>query len=247
MTPEEKIVFNLIVEQRNRSDSADDYFIYSVDQGQKKLQSMGEAVAHGIGRSEHIEIIRELAKDGIIDADWYTKCENPDGVVPDFELAHHDEDWLWDKYDILAIPSAPEKAFFIQLSFKHIKFITDNYIAEHLCTLSYNTNKCYFELKCDNGETHVIGKLKSGGLPFEVLRIALENPCTAITRDELRKQYSQRAPIGKKSIATQVFDHNSVVRNTLAPFVHLTNDSIRVNPNVKLTLAELQNIEEISL
>ena len=246
LAPEEEAIFDLIIHQREKNEQGDDYLIYSLSRGQKELQSNGMAVKYGIGLGEQLQIIQKLAKDGIIDADWITQQSNP--KKSQFQFAHHKGSEMWDKYGsklMLFNGKDCMDSCFIKIGFSRIKAINDICRAKHRCSLQYDATKARFYVKCDNGKKYVIKKLKCDMPPFEILRIALENPRQIITREDLKNSGNKKAYVGKKSIATQVYDDNSVVRNELVPFVKLTNDSIYVEPEAELTLAEIKNLEKV--
>ena len=261
-TPEEEAVFNLIIKQREQSDK--DYFIYSISQGQKMLQDDSDSAAtnYGIGQIEQRDIIRKLAKDGVIDADWAigryitnTKTSsNPWAVkksyfdVMKLKFARHKNKYILDKYGVMAMLFEREDLvdwFFIRISFNEIKTIRENCITKYTCILSYSDKKNCFFVKCSNGKNYFISntKLKPGLPPFEILRAALESPDNFVTRDDLKGKIN----IGKKSIATTVIDRNSVIRNELAQFVKLTSDSFKVIPEVELTAIELDALEKVCI
>ena len=245
LTPPEEAVLDLIVAQRTQSNRDDDCFLYDLKLGQKMLQSNGNASEYGIGLPEQLEIIQKLSKNGIVEADWIVEKTGDE-----YKFDHNDENYMWDKYgDLLMLFNDRDYSnyCFVQIGFSQIKKINDNYRAKYECELCYDEIKCRFVVKCNNGEVIHIGKLRQGLQPFEVLRMALGKPNEAVTRDDIVKSGNNAVRIVKKSIATQVFDDNSVVRNELKPFVRLTHDSICVSPKAELTLAQLNKIRRIGL
>ena len=251
-TPEEEAVLDLIIERREESGRNDDLFIYDVRSGQKKLNSNGNAQKYGIGLPQQHEIIRrlaedsELAKDCIINADWIIAF---DSGGTDYKFARHNDGTWLDKteknYEIAPIffssKNELENFYYIQLSFEQIKVMHDNYRAKYSCTLSYDDEKCRFVVtRNDTGEKYTIrnSRLKCGFPPFKVLLAAMQSKEKYIERDDIGIDQ-----IKGKSIATQVFDDNSVVRNELAPFVELKPDSIRIHPTTNLSLAQLEYLK----
>ena len=247
LTSEEEIILDLIIKQREQSGRDDNCFIYSVSEGQKQLTLNGRAKQYGIDPQHQRETIQKLTDDGIIDADWIIASKSSGS---DIVFARHDREYMWEKYGVSLLLSdrkSYEDAFFIKISFSQIKEINDKCRIKYPCTLSYDDAKCNFVVTCnDTGERYIVSnsKLKSGFPPSEVLRIALQSDDKYAIKDDLVDKYGI-TQIKNKSIATQVFDKNSVVRNELSPFVRLKSDSIRVYPTVKLSLFQLECIKEI--
>lgn len=240
LTPEEEVVFDSIIEQRNKSERDDDFFIYSIRKGQKGLRLNRDAEKYGIGPIEQIKIIQKLAHDGVIDANWIVARGKRDETR--FKFAFNNKKKMWDKFgSSLALFSDDDckDSIFIQLGFDQIKTINDNCRVKYKCTMRFDDAKQRFYVSCEDGKQYVVKKLKPGMQPFEVLKLALKNPCTVLTRDEIKNMTNEAIKIGKKSIATQVFDDSSVVRKELSVFVRLTNDSIYVDPEAELTLVEI--------
>ena len=257
LTPEEKLILGLIIEQRERSGRDDDLFIYDVRLGQRKLSFNGAAVKYGIDLSQHHEIIRRLTedttlpKDCLINADWIVAFDS--GGI-NYKFAYHDETWLdgvEENYEISPIffnnKKDLENFYYVQLNFRQIKTINENYIIQYSCALSYDDEKCrFFVTRDDNEEKYIISnnRLKNGCPPFKVLLAAFQSDDNYIERDDLIERHNLKQITGK-SISTQVFDDNSVVRNELATFVDLKSDSIRIYPKAKLSLARLEALKKV--
>ena len=245
LTPEEEAVFDLIKEQREQNDTYDDYFLYDAERGARTLRHDGKASKYGIGLSEQHKIIRKMVRDGILDANWVTEADDD---KLDYKFKYPIEDEILNRYKIALDPvfvagGHYRDKYIIKLSFNYIKNINDTCRPKYQCTLSCDKTQRLF-IRC-NKEKLVIKKLKYGMLPSEVLKNAVKRHTEVITRDCLNKSKDNKLHIGKLSIATQVFDKNSIVRNELKPFVRLSPDGIKVTPTVQLTLIQLNKIREI--
>lgn len=243
LTPEEDAVFEAIIQQRNSL--TDDCFCYNFAKAEIFLCSIGASVRLGLGQTEQAAIIRKLTQDGLLNADW--QKTDDDGAVIKGKFAN-DSDWVPSEIqlDSLVYDYGPDSLFVINISFKHIKTINEMCREKHRVMLSYDDSKSRFVIICaETGETLEIKKLKAGMRPHEVLKVAVQAPRTIITRDALNKLPNTVVHVKKDSIATQVFDDASIVRNELLPFVKLTNESIQVNPIANMTLVELEAIRQV--
>lgn len=245
LRPEEEAVFDAIKQQREENSSPDGCFIYNIEKGDEILRHNGNASKYGIGYGEQHAIIRKLAADGIINADWII---GGDWSKLSFKFAYHDTQEMWDRYSSFLMDIECENksrnAYFIKLEFSRIREINETCRAKYKCTLAYDKKQCRFVVR-HRKEKLVIKRLGEGGLPFEVLKIAVKRHTETITRSDLNKSSNSKVHIGKKSIATRVFDRNSVVRNELKSFVRLSSDGICVTLTAQLTLTQLNKIREI--
>lgn len=245
-TSEEMAVFEQISKQREESGPNEDYFIYFLSNGQKGLQSNGNAIKYGIGSSEQVEIIRKLIEDGFFDADWVVSYDQGK-----FNLKYHNEEWLQRNYSAVDLSNFVfedwnyRDCFFINLDFKRIRAINDNCWAIYPCELCYDEEQYSFYVKRkDNDESYYISKLKKDMLPFQVLLHAYKSKRMHATREGMNKSGDRRVYIGKASIATQVFAEKSVVRNELSMFVTLRSEDIDINKEANLTLNQLKALEK---
>ena len=258
LSPEEVAVFDVIVELRKSNINAanvdgGNVFKYREDQAQLLLNRNGASVKYGIGNEKQHEIVKGLAESGVINADWTIPAA--DG---DLALAH-DSEWakgllLSDRAAYLGEP-CPE-CIYINIGFDEIKAVNDEYIQKYTSILTFNESKMRFEVKSDNGKKYAIKRITRGSLPYEVLRVAVQHAGDIISREDINNglynggPYNKTIYVGKKSIATQVFDDGSIARNELFPFIDkLTNESVRVSSGgeAELTQAQLDAIEQASL
>jgi len=244
LTPAEEAVFDVIVKERENNGHHGDSVFYAVSSGQKSLVSNGSATKYGIGEQEQNKIIRKLAKDGIIRANWVTRKIND----TEFEFAYNDDEEdlqsiFWTEL-MLSDGNAYEGCYFIKIGFDQIKKINDACRACYICKLSYDDTKYCFVVECSN-KKYIVKRLMSDGRPFEVLKYALKKYPEPVTRRELSKKEGNLYVSNKESIATIVFPPNNVVHHELKPFIEdISSESICVNPAAKLTRVELENIKK---
>ena len=240
-------IFDAIVEQRNENEG-EGPFVLSVKKALEMLKNNGNAAKYGIGAEQIRNTIQKFAEDGIVDADWIVKYENCDPRT--YEFAHHDVGYMYQRYCGEIVINGDEECddwMFIDITFEQIKAIKDNCAASYKSSLSYDETEKRFVVKCAQlGVAYIIKRINYGGRGAKVLRIALtESPNKPITRGELKAKGVN--DVMGVSIATRVFDDNSVVRNELKPFIkNITNESITVSTIAILTLAQLKAIKKAS-
>ena len=79
--PEEELILCALLEQRDDSESAvfssdPDIFRYNTKKGQIFLNKAKASRKYGISHAKQLDIIRELAKRGLFEADWIVKDES---------------------------------------------------------------------------------------------------------------------------------------------------------------------------
>lgn len=244
---EKAAVVESIFKIRDKKGPGEDYFILSVSDGVKELQTNGKAKEYGIGCQQYTEIIQELSED-LIEADWVTGKGKLDGAAGNI-FAYHDEKWIREKFHEYIMRfgfdiESAEGYFFIHLDYKTIKTISDNCIAKYSCTLCYDDLQYCFYVKCkETGEEYIVGGLQKDMQPFEVLLFAFQNHHKHASRTGLNKSGRAILNIKKKPIYSRVYNTKSVVRNELSPFVTLTSDYIKIHTKANLTKKQLDDIE----
>ena len=254
LTPVEEAILNVIVAQRNENIDEDgkdrgDIFRYDEDKGQALLNRNGAATKYGIGRDEQLEVLRWFRKVNLIDVEW--TVPHPDGWPV---MAHPYSHWAMDELMMYHYPYEDEhhqELYFIRIGHNRIKKIYDYLVKKHKAQLIFDEGANRFMVKVDNGKKFTIKKIRRRSPAFKVLKIAVMNPGEIILRDDINDgDYGDEVHIGKLSIATQVFDDGSIVRNELAPFVdgEMTSESVRIvkDGTTELTQVQIDAIERIS-
>lgn len=260
LTPEEKVVFDLLAKHQEQDGNCYGRFVYDARQGQRELMHNGQASKYGIGYEEQNKIIKKLADDGIIKADWVIGI-NPNAVI-DFdsgflsnkfkfrcnsnekEVQMQYAEFFYNLYTVNDTIEDYDGIYFIQLESTWVKKINDANTARCHCELAYDSTIGHFTVECE-GEVLTIKKLRGGKRPSKILKYALERPRKIITRDELNKSNSSELHVRKQSLATEVFDPRSIINHELEPFVKLSNDIICVYPIVDLTPLQLEELKMV--
>lgn len=254
LKPAEEAVFDVIVKQRNDNINEEgkdrgDVFRYDEDKGQALLNQNGAADKYGIGQDEQLEILRSFRDRGLIKVEW--TVSHPHGWPV---LAHRHSKWAEEELMVYYYPYEDDdhqELYFVNVSHRRIKLIRDHLIKRRKAKLVFDEESNRFVVEVDDGEKYIIRKLKRKMLAFEVLKIAVTMPGEIIFRDDINEGiYGNTVKIGKMSIATQVFDDNSIVRNELSPFIEgeMTSESLCVVKDglTELTQAQIDVIERIS-
>lgn len=243
-------VFDTVEEQRNEN-YGEEPFIFSVQKALETLKNNGNAVKYGIGAKQIRDSIHKMANNKILDADWIVSRDSYDPRT--YTFAHHDAGYMYRRYRGEIIVDSDEERgdeecedwIFIDVTFARIKAIRDNCVAKYSCSLLYDDTEKRFVVKCKElGTAYIIKRINYGGRAAEVFRIALAKSPNPVTRGDLKEEGIN---VMKISIATRVFDDNSIVRNELSSFVKkMTSNSIAVRKSAILTLIQLKAIEKAS-
>ncbi|GEM_PF-6208804 len=237
-------IFDTVVKQRNEN-YGEEPFIYSIKKGLEALKKSGKADELGIGIDQIRDSIHSMANNRILNADWIVerKCLDP----RTYKFAFHDPCYMYNTYCGETVTDSEEEEedrIFIDVTYKRIKDIRDNCIPKYQCALTYDDTEKRFVVKCKElGVAYIIKRINYGAQAAEVLRIALAESPNPVTRGDLKKKDIN---VMKISIATRVFDDNSVARNELKSFVKLTSSSITVHSVAVLTLAQIRAIAKAS-
>lgn len=236
----EKAVLLSIIEQSKRY--PDEPFAYDVKEGQLFFNDMGIA----IDRIEHLEIIRNLTSNGVIDADWLIPPEetlcNPELTICSFA---NNREWAQKQFASNLLVPYTEKYddyCFVNIHPSEARTIKSAMTPACTANIAPATDPLALTIHCSSkkiDEDYIIHTLKDGGRPYKIISYALHYPNKTITREEL----DQNLSIGQDANIAKIFERNQTIKEVLSPLITLRASFIRINQNVELTWSQYKAIK----
>lgn len=255
LTKDETVVFDAIATQS--LEHPDEPFAYDVKEGQLFINKTGAK----INRDRHLEIIRKLASDGIIEADWLTLANNPKGndemmaVMFDDDTACNKEWTMGLVMDLLIEKQKPKPKYddyyFIYIHPEQIETIKKANTFVCTASLSFDSGdplalavECVFPKNVK--KKHVIHAFQDEGRPFLIVKRALETPNKKVSGETL-SEYIKEKSCGKLSMdkdenVPRIFGNNRTIKETLAPLIKLKAHFAFAIQDKKITLLEYEAI-----
>ena len=247
----ERAVFLAIAEQSKLY--PDEPFAYNVKAGQIYIANTLKVL---IDRSEHMEIIRKLAEEEIIDADWLV----PDNTLSDSSVticsfARH-RDWAENHFVSEQIIPGGQKYddyYFINIHPSEIRAIRGTFTMVCVANIlpAYDPLSLEVHCKTEEGcEVLTVPVFDDEKRPYKIVHYALneskKRPGEEIDREELSKNIKDDE--GKELIKPdanipKIFSNNSTIKEILNPLVELGPDYILIKKDVKLSKLQYEAIK----
>lgn len=247
----ERAVFLAIVKQSKLY--PDEPFAYDVKAGQIYIIN---TLNVSIDRSEHMEIIRKLAEEDIIDADWLVPDEAlSDSGITICDFARH-RDWAEEHFISEQIVSGGQKYddyCFISIHPSKIEAIKDTFEIACVANIFPAYDPLSLEVHCKTGEgceVLIVPVFDDEKRPYKIVHYALnesrKRPGEEIGRGELSEKI--RDDNGDELIKPdanipKIFSNNSTIKEILSPLIELGSDYILIKQDVKLSSLRYEAIK----
>ena len=250
LTPKENAVFRAIAEQSKQY--PDEPFVYKVKEGQLFLNSMPIA----IDRTEHINIIHNLADRGIIEADWLVVSDIedtfPGAGFCDLALGKEWAKPLYSSYTFLENPDDINDYIFINIHPSEIEEIRG--ISGTVCKANLESDKdpLAVSVHCESNKinaSYTIHAFRDESRSSKIVFYAMEPDKLGdpVYRDELIDAIKKKN--GKDAIKPgenirKIFLQNRTICDVLGPIVELKSNYILIKKDAKLTRSQFELIKE---
>ena len=257
LKPKEVAVLNAIISRRIDGDS--DIFRYDCKEIQEYLNKTGSSRKPIITLDAQRKIVKDLSERRILDTDqiidnrlnnvFHFKvdpyCIDVTEPKPDFSWKNHTY-WAREEFQTkegLSIEEAFAKygnTLFIKMTEKHIETIDYNYMPSHKIQLAFDRKNPYLCIKFDDENWKCISRLNPTKSPYKILKYALAHPNKRITRKDLSDNNIVKE---SRSLNSQVFSDNEVVKALEPLLLEKDSDSILVRKSVAVTLCEMNELK----
>ena len=240
LTPEEKAVFDAIVAQRKSGKVIGDIFKYDFIAGQQYLHDKNTSIKYAIDHGQQLNIIMQLAKDGIISIDIMNVYKggriawvfNTDWAREHIQMSMDIKD-CYKKYG---------PCVFINISLLDIKTIIEKYRPAYKATLSFDKKDLLTLVVRCSGFDCRFKAFDNNGRPYQVFKYAYDRQGELIDSEELSENV--KGVSKNEFIASGVFLRNTTIRKTLSDFVYLEEPhKIRVDGLAELTPERFKTIK----
>ncbi len=245
---DERLVFEAIAKQSLRY--PDKPFAYNIDEGQLYINKTGAK----IDREKHMEIIRILDEDGVIEADWLLPPEEEHLPTLYCEFAQ-ERDWsrkvLIDLEIIIPYKFKYNDYYFINLHPKHIENIRKASEPAGIANITINEDdRRYIDVIIKETKTNKKKIITIQTFKSEEDRVYCAVNYALSVKFATKHMLRTKAKINSGELllkelnnVPKIFDGNTIINGVLKPFFDISSKGLGINHDIELSRYELELIE----
>ena len=247
LTPQEKAVFEAIVNQRLRGDVVGDIFRYDLKEGQQFLHDNNASVMLNIDHGQQWNIINQLAKDGFISIDLMNIYEvKNSGNGPSQVIKWvYGTDWARKYIQMsMSIDDCFKKyssSVFIKLSLNDINRINMEAKPTFRTKLLLDEDPLKVGVLCEDGNIYTLKAFnRESGKPHDAFIYAYYAE-KEVDNVELSEHV---ADVEEDEYVAKIYERNETINTILSAHIKLYRDRMQVQIIAEQTPAQLAAIKE---